>query len=682
MSPNPLLNLGFEIPFNAIEAGHVEPGVSQLIEQARAGLDAVGSRLGERTYDNTVGAIDRALEPLEIAMTVIEHLESVATSDPLRTAFNAAQPKYAAFTSAIPLDPALFAAIEAFAATPAAATLDPVQARRLHKLREEFKRHGAELPPAQKQRLEAIDVELAERTTRFSQNVLDATRAWSLDLEDDVRLAGLPDSAKEAAAEAAREAGVPGYRFTLQAPSYHPLLTYVDDAQLRERAYRAYNTRATTGELDNGPLLGRILELRQAKARLLGYETFADLVLADRMAENGAQARAFIDELRSDAQAAFEQESAQLLAFRRELEGPSAPELEPWDVAYYSQKQRLAQYAFDEEALRPYFAFEAVLEGMFAVAARIFDIEIAPMPQLVGWHPSVRAFEITNRGGGQLGAFFCDAFPRSTKRGGAWMNGLVTGREGAPHLGLICANVMPAVGDRPALLTHSDVETLFHEFGHLLHHCLSTVPERALAGTNVAWDFVELPSQIMENWCWEKDALDLFAAHHDDGSPLPAELFDAMKRARTFRAASAMMRQLGFASIDLALHTSYDPRHDGQPLAYAREHLAAFAPTPLFDEYAMLASFGHLFSHPVGYAAGYYSYKWAEVLDADAFTRFSEAGVFDASVGRAFRDNILANGDAVDPAVLFETFMGRPPSSRALLQRCGLQPAPDAGARG
>jgi len=519
-------------------------------------------------------------------------------------------------------------------------------------------------------------VELATLTTKYAEHVLDATNAWELVVTQESRLAGLPESAKEAARLSAQAKGKAGFRFTLQAPSLIPVMTYLDDPGIRRDMWWASNTRATAEPWDNRPLLGSIVELRRAKAKLLGFASFADLVLADRMAKAGARAIAFVAELRDRTEAAFAREQADLLAFRRELEGPSAPALEPWDVAYYAEKQRRALFDFDEEALRPYFALPRVIEGVFAVAHQLYGVTFEPETSLPTWHPDVQTYRILDQDGTRLGAFYVDPFPRETKRDGAWMNGLLTGRltpSGLePHLGLVCANVTPALPGRPALLDHREVETIFHEFGHLLHHLLSRTTVRSLGGTNVAWDFVELPSQIMENWCWEREALDLFARHHETGETIPEPLLAAMRRARTFRAASAMMRQLGFCDVDLTLHTAFDPRVDGDVVEAARRIMQRYSPAPLPGAYAMIAGFGHLFAHPVGYAAAYYSYKWAEVLDADAFDRFLQEGLFSPAVGDAFRRTILEQGDSRDPALLYRDFRGRDPDVRPLLRRSGL----------
>lgn len=676
MADNPLLDLPFAVPFDRIRAEHVEPAVATLLAEARARLDTLGASPGPRTFANTMEPLDELTEPLDCAVAVIDHLESVATTPELRAAHEAIQEPVAAFHSSLTLSPALWTVLQAYAATPEARALTGERKRFLESTLADFRREGAELDAAGKERLAALDAELAAKTTTYAQHVLDATNAFEWIATDRAQLPGLPASAVDAARASAEARGIDGWRFTLQEPSYVAILTHLDDASVRARFYRAQTTRASGGPFDNRPIVARILELRRERARLLGFASFADLVLDDRMAKNGATALRFVEELRARTAARFAEENTELQQFRCEIEGPDAPLLAPWDVGYYAEKERRARYDIDDEALRPYFPFEAALGGLFTLVERLYGIRIEPITSLPVWHPSVRTYAVRDADGSELGAFYADFFPREAKRGGAWMHGLVTGVPGAepraPHLALICGNVTPPVGDAPALLTHGEVETLFHEFGHLLHHMFSRVPIRGLAATNVAWDFVELPSQIMENWCWERDALGLFARHHVTGAPLPDVLFDRMVRARNYRSANAMMRQLGFARVDLALHVEYDPARDGDAVAYARRILQEYSGFPLPEDHALITSFGHLFANPVGYGAGYYSYKWAEVLDADAFGRFKREGVLSPEVGRAFRESILARGDGADPLELYRAFMGRDPDVEALLARSGL----------
>ena len=390
------------------------------------------------------------------------------------------------------------------------------------------------------------------------------------------------------------------------------------------------------------------------------------------MAHTGEEALRFLEDLHGKTKTIFHRENESLAELARTT---GYDQVEPWDVAYLAEKQRQALYDFDEEELRPYFQLDQVVAGMFTIFSQVLGIQVTEEEGVPGWDPAVRYYRVDDASSGKLlGGFYYDWYPRENKRGGAWMDSLVTGDPDAdePHVGLICGNLTPPIGDTPALLTHREVETIFHEFGHLLHHTLSRVPVRSLAGTNVPWDFVELPSQIMENWCMERDALNLFARHYKTGEPIPEELFEKMRRARNFRSANAQMRQLGFGIVDLKLHCDYDPDEHGDVLAYARNILAQFTPAPLPVDYGMIASFTHLFSSPVAYGAGYYSYKWAEVLDADAFTRFRKEGIFNTQTGAEYRHKILERGNSDDPAELYRSFMGREPDANALLERSGL----------
>ena len=465
-----------------------------------------------------------------------------------------------------------------------------------------------------------------------------------------------------------RARGTTGYVLTLDAPSYVPAMTYLDDAALRRELWWAYHLRAAAPPHDNRPLVREILRLRRHKARVLGFETFAHLVLADRMLRTPDKARGFVEDLTARTRPFFERE-------RRALEDFAGRPLEPWDLAYFAEKMRKARFDFDAEALRPYFPLDKVRAGLFELAGRLFGFSFEPREDARTWHPDVRVFGVRDEAGVFVGEVHMDLFPRPTKRSGAWMNGLLVGRPpDEPHVVVLCANLTPPLEGQDALLSHEDVLTLFHEFGHGLHHLASRVPVRSLAATNVAWDFVELPSQILENWCWERAALDLFARHHATGEPIPDDLFARMQATRTFRAATAMMRQLGFARMDLALHVDLDPDGGEDPFALAHRILDEHSPAKVPEADAMLASFQHLFADPVGYAAGYYSYKWAEVLEADCFSRFREAGVLSAEMGRRFRDAILAKGDTADPWDLVRAFLGRDPTPDALLERDGLVP--------
>ncbi len=677
MSPeitnSPLNAVRFPIQFDAVKAEQVEPVIHQLLEQVRAKITALSEAGTPRTYQDIILALDTATEPLDFAMGLVRHLESVATTPALRDAHNAVQEPVSVFYTSIALNEKLWEAVKAVDQTVDKAALSPVERRYLKKTVTGFRRAGADLDAAGKKELEELDVALTKATTKFSQNVLDATNAYEFLIDDRAKLAGLPESAVEAARESAKSKGREGWRLTLQAPSYTAALTYLDNRDIRRDLWFASNTRAAVdGPLDNRPLIAEILRLRRAKAKLLGYRDFADFVLDERMAHTGQRAQEFVEDLRTKTLPFFAAENASLIQMGKQL---GYETLEPWDMAYVAEKQRLALYQFDEEELRPYFELERVVAGMFAIFSELFGIRVVEQPDIPGWDPAVKYFKVEDAATGRnLGGFYTDWFPRENKRGGAWMDSLFTGNPnaGQPHVGLICGNLTPPVAGKPSLLTHREVETIFHEFGHLLHHTLSLVPVKTLSGTNVPWDFVELPSQIMENWCMEREALNRFAAHYQTGQPIPEELFQKMKRARNFRSANFQMRQLAFGLVDLKLHREYDAAATPDVMAYARDIYQLFSPAPLPENYGMIASFTHLFSSPVAYGAGYYSYKWAEVLDADAFTRFRREGIFNSATGGDYRKAILERGDSEDPALLYRQFMGRDPDANALLERLGL----------
>ena len=673
MPDNPLLEVRVPVPFEQVRAEQIQPAAERLLAAARARLDAIPS--APRTFEGTLLALDLATRELDYATGVAGHLESVVGTPELREAYGAILPPLSAFYSEILLSEPLYRALRELEASDEAKRLAPAARRYLERTLADFRRNGAELDARGKERLAAIDVALSEKTLKFSQNVVDATAAFELVVDDRSRLAGLPERAVEAARRSAEEKGKGGYRFTQQAPSYGPVMTFADDRALREAMYRANVTRAVDGPWDNRPIIRDILALRREKAALLGFPHFADLATNDRMAKSGEAALAFVGMLRERLVPAFERENAELAAFAAQHghEGP----LEAWDVAYWAQRQRRALFDFDEETIRPYFPLDRVQRGLFEIATQLYGVRIERDVAAPVWHPDVTAWAVHDASGARIGSFYLDLFPRETKRDGAWMGGVVDRLPGTPleaeNVAVVVANMTPPEGPgKPALLNHREVETLFHEFGHMMHHVLSEVPIRSQAGTRVVSDFVELPSMIMENWCWERDALDRFARHHASGAPLPDDVKDRMLRARTYRAANALMRQLGFSTVDLSLHTDYDEARHGDPIAHAREVFARFSPTPLPPEYAMLAGFSHLFGSPYGYAAGYYSYQWSEVLEADAFRVFREQGILSREVGDRFRAAILAPGDTEDPAVLYRRFRGRDADVSALLERLGV----------
>ncbi|WP_293913211.1 M3 family metallopeptidase [Deinococcus sp.] len=686
--PNPLLDLGFHIPFDRIRPEHAEAAADALIERSRAQLETLATA-PERGFvsqgQGFLEGLDVLGRELGAVQIVVGHLDAVVSSDGWRAANEAILPKISAFFSEISLHPGLWAALRAFADTQQAHSLSGPWARFLKLQLDEFRRSGAELPPEGKARLTATDVELAELTNRYAKNVMDGIKAYELYVGPE-RLSGVPARLIESSARDAEAHERPGlHRLTLHGPVLVPLLTYADDRALREELTRANNLVGIGEGRDNRLLLPDILRLRRERAALLGFATFADLTTADRMAASAEGAMSFERDLEARTRPAFEAETRELSAYYREQAGEGAPDLAPWDVAYWSEKLRQERYDFSDEALRPYFEMEGVLCGMFEIMQRVFGITVrqAAAP---GWHPEVKYYDIHNDSGEHVASFYTDWFPRDSKRGGAWMNGFYTGGprpQGSgqagfePHLGLMCGNLNPPSGDSPSLLSLGEVETIFHEFGHLLHHALSRVPVRSISGTHVAWDFVELPSQMLENWVWTPEGLALITRHYQTGEALPAELHQKMLAARNFRAASVAMRQYSMGTLDLSLHAVYSEA-DGDVLAYSRDIISRYQPVPPLSDSAFVAQFSHLFSRPVGYAAGYYSYKWAEVLDADAFSRFEQEGVFNRQTGREFVDRLLSRGAAEEPGELYRAFMGRGPDPEALLRRSGLAQAASA----
>jgi oligopeptidase A len=666
---NPLLSLDHPIPFDRIRPEHVVPAIRHALEEARRGLAELVESPGPRTYENTVQRLDDLLEPLDRAVGIAAHLVQVKDSPELRAAYDEVNPEIAAFYAGLPANEALWRALLAVTASAEESGLGGIRRRHLEKLVRTFRRAGADLTAEAKERAVALQVELSRLSQRFAENVLDATNGFELVVTDPADLAGLPESALERARADAAARGIEGWRFTLHAPSYIPFMEHAERRELRRQMHTAYTHRATDEGRDNRPLVREILARRRELARVLGYRDFADYQLEDRMAGSGAVALDFVRDLERRTRPHFELEVAELEDYARGTLGYDR--LEPWDVAFVMERLRKERYELDPEELRPYFALDAVLDGLFEIVRRVFGVRVTERQGVPAWHPDVRFFEIHDQEGTHLGSFYADFFPREEKRGGAWMDDLITGGprpDGfAPHLALIACNFTPPQGETPALLTHDEVQTLFHEFGHCLHHCLSRVEIPARAGTSVAWDFVELPSQILENWTWQREALDLFARHYRTGEPLPARLFERLHATRTFMGAYQQMRQLSFGIVDLELHTRFDPEGDIDPIAFGTEVLRPFAIRPDAANGMTLASFTHVFSG--GYAAGYYSYKWAEVLDADAFSRFEREGVFNPQTGRAFVETILARGDSADPAELFREFMGRDPDPEALLRR-------------
>ena len=685
MPENPFPDPSFHIRWTALRPELVEPSIDTALARAEAALSAIENGQGTPTFEGTFVALDDATDALNRAWNRVTHLQSVADSPALREAHNKVLPRVSAFSASIPLRPALWARLKSFATTPAAAALPSVRSRFMVETLAEFREAGADLPAEGRARLEALQSELAQLTQRYSDNVLDATNAFQLVVEDESRLDGIPPHARARARADAAAKGIgteerPAWRFTLHMPSAEPLMTYASDEALRREVWTASARVGSAAPHDNAPLISRILALRAEKAKLLGREHFADLVLARRMAKNGARALQFVDDFRARCAAPFARECRELEESKARETGQAVAHLSPWEVGYRAERLRRAHYDFDEEELRPYFPMDGVVGGLFSLAGRVFGIRVVQRPkgEVETWHPDVLYYDVFDARERHIGSFYADWHPRESKRAGAWMNYLITGGpqpDGSrrPHLGLICGNLTPPGPGRPALLSHREAETIFHEFGHLIHHLLGEVEIKSLNGTNVAWDFVELPSQIMENWCWERDGLDMFARHFETRAPIPEPLFRKMTAARNFRSACVTMRQVAFAKMDLLLHMRAQEFSDASEVE-ARVHaliadclVPTEPPSP-----TVVRRFTHIFSDPVGYAAGYYSYKWAEVLDADAFTRFRREGIFNERVGREFVDRILSRGNSADAAQLFRDFMGRDPDLGALLERSGL----------
>ncbi|MCC5835852.1 MAG: M3 family metallopeptidase [Opitutales bacterium] len=681
---NPFLATGIELPWDAMTPDELEPAVREGLKRGAERLqeirDAADSDL---SFDNSFLALERALDPLHRAWRFSSHLDGVANSAELRKARQALQPEVTRFFTRVYLDSTIYGKLQAFADSPAAKNLNAVQQRFMKEALADFEESGAHLDDAAKARLEAIEEKLSTVTQSFGDNSLDSLNAYEKIVTDRQELSGLPDSLIEAARDDALKNGKgsdssPAYRFTLQAPSFMPAMRYLDSDAIRRELYEAFIAVASSEPHDNTQLVRDILELRQEKAKILGKAHFPDLVLSRRMAKSGEQALAFVDDLHRRTLQAFREENAELEAFRAEQSGEKERALYPWEQAYWSEKLRKARYDFDEEELRPYFALPKVLSGLFQVTERLFGIRVRERTdnRPAAWHDEVRYYEIHDVDSGRhLGSFFSDWHPRPSKRGGAWMAGLITGDRGTsetPHLGLVAGNMSRPLGEQPALLTHNEVTTVFHEFGHLIHHLLGEVEIRSLNGTNVAWDFVELPSQLLENWCWERESLDLFARHWQTDEPIPQALFDKMIAARNFQSARFQMRQLSFGKFDLEMHLKPQRFMQGNIDEVIGETIADYlVPSPIPFR-SNVRQFAHLFSSSTGYAAGYYSYKWAEVLDADAFSRFLEEGLLNPAPGRAFREAILSKGNSEEPQALFRAFMGRDPDPQALLRRIGL----------
>lgn len=662
---NPVLSDELPVPFHRLRPADIVDAARRAVAAADSEVEAIAAGAAPRTFEGTLRRLDAALDRVERVADIAEHLASVAASPAMRAAHGEAQALYERFFARVETSPGLWRALDDFAGSDEGRTLAGPRRFFLRRALRELEHAGAALPADRRARVEALRVELSELGTRFEDQVLDSLNEFELHLRDEGDVAGLPPSSLSLARDEAGTRGLDGWVFTLHAPSYMPFMRYSERRELRRRMHEAFTHVAAAAPHDNLPVIGRILEARQELAALLGADSFADYALELNMVGSAAAATEFVARLTFETEPHFRKESGELEAFAR---GLGIDELQAWDVHYVAERLRLERYDIDQEALRPYFPLPRVLHGLFEVAQRLFGVHIEERATEAIWYPDVRYFELRNEAGEHRASFYLDLFPRASKRGGAWKASLAMGGptpDGGfrPHLLTICANLSPPSAGRPALLTHGEVETLFHEFGHLLHGALSETELRTRAGTKVPRDFVELPSQIMENWCWEPEALPLFSAHVDTGEPVPADVVARLRASRDFRAASAQMRQLGFGAVDLDLHL----RPPAEPLARAQEILGRYAIHPGFARNAFLCSFTHIFGG--GYAAAYHSYKWAEMLDADAFTRFSREGLFSREVGEAFAREILRRGLSDEPAAMYRAFMGRDPDITPLLRR-------------
>lgn len=673
---NPLLENQTLPAFSRIQPEHIEPAIDAQLARCRAEIARLTQSVEVPTWESVIEPLEECDDDLGRVWSPVGHLNGVLNSEALRAAYNACLPKISDYGTEVGQNEALFRAYRAVAAQE---HLDSVQRKLLENALRDFHLSGVDLPAEKKERYRAISQELSRLTSTYSENVLDATNAWSLLIEDESRLAGLPESARALARQSAREQDKDGWLFSLHMPSYLPVMTYAEDRELRYAMYEAYGTRASdqgphAGRWDNSDIMEQILALRHELAQLLGFANYAERSLATKMARTPDQVLDFLNDLAERSLPQARRELAELEAFAREHHG--IERLEPWDIAFYAEKLRVHRYQISQEELRPYFPLPRVLAGLFEVVRRLFGIRIQEVSDFETYHPDARFFAIRDDATGVLlGQFYLDPYARANKRGGAWMdvcaNRLRTSRRDQLPVAYLVCNFTPPVDGKPSLLTHDEVVTLFHEFGHGLHHLLTQVDYPAVGGINgVPWDAVELPSQFMENWCWERDSLDLFARHWESGEPLPEQLYERMIAAKNFQSAMQMVRQLEFSLFDFRLHHEYDPARGGriyEILESVRERVAVVRP-PAFHRFAH--SFSHIFAG--GYAAGYYSYKWAEVLSADAFSLFEERGIFDAETGRAFRRQILEKGGSEDAMVLYVNFRGREPSIDALLRHSGI----------
>ncbi|MEP7154762.1 MAG: M3 family metallopeptidase [Betaproteobacteria bacterium] len=673
---NPLLDFSGLPRYGAIVPSHIQPAIDLLIGECRAAVESLAQSTATPSWENFVTPLDDVTERLSRAWNVVGHLNAVVNTPPLRDAYNAALPVVTQFWTELSQDERLFSRYKALRASPAFAGLDGARRQSLENELRDFRLGGAELAAADKARFAAVQEELSTLMSTFNDHLLDATNAWSYFTEDESELSGLPEDNKTVAREAAKKDGKPGWKFTLHMPCYLPVMQYADSRKLRELMYHAYSTRASElgadPKWDNTGIIQRILVLRAETAQLLGFESYAGVSLATKMAESPADVSEFLQSMAGKARPFALNDWQELAAFARtEM---NMADVEAWDAAYLSEKLREQRYAFSDSEVKQYFPEPQVLAGLFRVIDSLYGLNVAPA-KAETWHPDVRFFDLRNRDGSLVGQFYLDLYAREGKRGGAWMNDAINRRRteaGIQHpVAYLNCNFAAPIEGRPALFTHDDVITLFHEFGHGLHQLLTEVEELGVSGINgVEWDAVELPSQFMENFCWEWDVLKHMTKHVDTGETLPVALFDKMIAARNFQSGMQFIRQLEFSLLDMRLHAGFDPAADDfQGLVNEVRSAVAVVKYPAFNRSAH--AFAHIFGG--GYAAGYYSYKWAEVLSADAYAAFEETGVLNAETGARFRREVLARGGSRPAMDSFAAFRGRKPDMEPLLRHNGMK---------
>ncbi|EKB22621.1 TPA: oligopeptidase A [Aeromonas veronii] len=676
---NPLLTMDSLPPFSQIKPEQVQPAVMQAIADCKQKISDVLAQRDPHTWDSLIAPLEEVNDRLSRIWSPVSHLNSVLNSEALREAHDACLPLLSEFQTYVGQHEGLYQAYLALSQSDDFPLLSGAQRKEIQNTLRDFRLSGIGLPAEAQQRYGEIQARLSELASRFSNNVLDATQGWHKLVADEAELAGLPDSVRAAARQMAELKGKEGWLFTLDIPSYLPVMMYADNRELRAEMYEAFTTRASdqgpnAGKWDNSAIMSELLTLRRELAQLLGFANYAELSLATKMADKTEQVVSFLTDLAAKSLPQGKAELEEIRTFAAEQHGQS--ELAAWDLAYYAEKLKQHKFSISDEQLRPYFPANKVVKGLFEVVKRVFGMKVRERLGIDTWHPDVRFYDIFDADDELRGSFYLDLYAREHKQGGAWMDVCLGRRyrqDGSlqkPVAYLTC-NFNGPVDGKPALFTHNEVVTLFHEFGHGIHHMLTRIDVAGVAGINgVAWDAVELPSQFLENWCWESEALAFISGHYETGEPLPADLLEKMLTARNFQAAMQMLRQLEFALFDFRLHQEFDPANSAQIPALldeVRSQVAVMTP-PAFNRFQH--SFSHIFAG--GYAAGYYSYKWAEVLSADAFSRFEEEGIFNPATGQSFLKNILEKGGSKEPMELFRAFRGREPKVDALLRHSGI----------